>query len=241
MPSHYKKRKYSKKRKFSSRKKKGFRKRRTLYTPYGGSVELKYYDNPKNGTVVAGHDVNPILSVTEGLGVGNDNNTRVGRKVQVKSIWLRGAIWNNTGEWDCPVTMYVIRDNCPNGVAAPKLSDTLAAGTITPRITPSAVVPTMHTTNIGFPNIDTQKRYQVLLEKTMTVGPNRSHAMFDKYMPVNFETCWNGTTGTATQLINNGVFVYFVKQTATGVAASVTLNAQEIHVDINCRIRYTDN
>jgi len=225
---------FAKKRKYKkSHKKKGTRKirlrKRQLYAPFGGRLELKYKDHYTASTIGESAASPPMQSLTVDITQGNDNVNRQGRKIHVKSVWLKLGIKNTTNTDSAPVRFLLVHDMCPNNGTVANL-DAI--------IDDNATVDTN-----AFPKVDNQKRFKVLWEhhavlgaRTAAQGGRSDYQYIEKFLPVSIPVCYSGNAGTAGELVNGAILLYCIKDgnVYTGYTAQV------VECQVGSRIRYLD-
>lgn len=197
-------------------------------------TELKVFD-----TAVAAYAVN-----TTGLVgniclpvVGADFNQRVGRKILIKSVYIRGRIALAASDAnaliDAPSQLgriILLWDKQPNG-ALPSVSDILTSATATAQF-----------------NINSRDRFKILKDKQWAFGYyNRSttatqtYAVADNvcfpikiYKKLNLETIFNGSAGTIADISSGSLVLFFIGTEASGTN-------QGAQATISIRVRYKDN
>lgn len=188
-----------------------------------GRPELKYVD-----TASALYGLNTTGSITalNLVAVGDDNTTRDGRQVTIKSVQLHGMVFpedNTTSNVKCRVML--VWDNAVNG-ALPAILDiiTIADG-------------------VAFPLVNNANRFTILVDRTFAVGKvdntattafASSPTTFDVeiYKPLNCVTQYIGTAATIASVGNGGLYLLTIGSGAAGAAA--TLNAAT-------RVRFVDD
>lgn len=229
---------YTKKRKYGKKyhnKKKGtrkirLRKKRQLYAPFGGRVELKYKDHYSASTIGENSASPPMQSMTVDIIQGDDNVNRQGRKINVKSIWLKLGIKNTTNTDSAPVRFVLVHDMCPNNAVVANLDAV---------IDDAATVDTN-----AFPKIDNQKRFKVLWEhhavlggRTAAQGGRSDYQYIEKFLPVSIPVCYSGNAGTAGELVNGAILLFCIKDAHGAYTGGV---AQVVECQAGSRIRFLD-
>lgn len=192
--------------------------------PSGGRPELKYVD-----TASALYGVNTTGSVTclNLIAVGDDNTTRDGRQVTIKSVQLHGMIFpeDNTTS-NIKGRVMLVWDNANNSGAIATIAQILTAAD-----------------GVAFPLIDNANRFTILVDRTFAVGKvdntatqafASSPTTFDVeiYKLINCVTQYSGTTAAIGSIQNGALLLVTVGSGAAGAAA--TLNAAT-------RVRFTDD
>jgi len=164
----------------------------------GGGVEKKFLDT----TVTLFTDLTATASVTllNGLSQGTTQSTRVGGRIEVKSVQFKVNFQNGTNvSGVSPLRIKIIYDKETNG-AAPAATDVMAVNLID-----------------GLNNLNNAGRFITLFDQTWNpvVGPGTSavatnyQAQFlDGYVKCNLPTKYNaGNTGTVTDISSGSIYV----------------------------------
>lgn len=190
------------------------------------SAELKFKDTTKGATTLA--SAGAILNDTLiGLTEGNTDSTRIGNRITVKSVMVRG-IAQLPAAVDVTLTSQVVRiivylDRQANGATA-TVADILAAADFN-----------------AFNNLDNSDRFRTLAETTidmMTPGATPSGAAytygefnqsFFLKAKLNLDFKYKGNAGTVADLAGNNIGVLCIgKSDALGTVQYIA------------RVRYTD-
>lgn len=189
---------------------------------FRGRNELKTIDTQTASVIASATTGNIIL--LSGVAVGTDYNTRIGRKVVIKSVYLRMAAYltpaapANEGDF---IRCLLIVDKQANG-AAPVISDIF-----------------QNSNYIDPLNLNNRDRFKVMYDKMIAFGPSNYAAAaitggapqprFKKYFKLcNYETIFGGTGATVGSIQSNALYLVFLsKQGLT-------------YVDYNCRVRFMD-
>lgn len=184
-----------------------------------GAGEWKYLDTT---TAVA---VNTTGSITllNGMARGTTALTRIGQKINIKSIEIRTVNFATLSTGINQVhRMFIVQDKQCNG-AAPTISQILAStGTFAPR------------------NLENRKRFRIMWDKFFVVGPtanenaNVVQVGYKKFRGRGLTVDYNtGNAGTVADISTNSLhFVVF-----GNIAAGTTAGECSFYI----RIRYTDN
>lgn len=191
---------------------------------YGGRKELKYVD-----LAAAAYACDTTGSVTalNLLAVGDDNTSRDGRQVTIKSVQLHGLLAPQdqvTGNNKCRVML--VWDNANNSGAIATIAQILSAAT-----------------GVAFPLVDNANRFTILVDRTFAMGLNQNTAtqayancpnVFDVeiYKKINQITQYSGTTA-AIGSIQNGALLLVTIGTAAAGDGGTLLAAT--------RVRFTDD
>jgi len=192
--------------------------------PFGGRQELKYVD-----VAEASYACSTTGSVTclNLLAVGDDNTTRDGRQVCIKSVQLRGIV--NPASPACNVTnarVMLVWDNAANSGTIATIAMILAAST-----------------SNSFPLIDNAQRFTVLMDRTFAIGQvsntaTQSYAWgpatynIDFYKKMNSVTQYSGTTAAIGSIQNGALLLVTIGDQVAGVAAVAKIAS---------RVRFTDS
>jgi hypothetical protein len=209
---------YGKSRRYSKKVKKGTERweQGAIWTQTRMIPELKYFDftsaslnillaGSSGGTVISGMFV-PVL--------GSDFINRIGRKVQIQSIRVKGYYWpyniTTVVELPCQLSQLLILDRNADGISAPNLGDIIAGtnGSISP-------------TGTSFRQPNTRKRYKILRQLD-TYTPQ---CAFITQTGVGFGTALNtgtGTLNTTFALCNDSMrFDYYIDAHKAKIGATI--------------------
>jgi len=194
---------------------------RGAIAPYGGRRELKYVDTALSQNMVVGTDDITCLNL---LALGDDNTSRDGRQVTIKSVQIKArAIVGPGAAANAQVgRAMLIWDNAVNGGALPSATAILTADS-----------------DIGFPVVDQSNRFTILWDSKYAFGPNiqtATQAQADNtcygvevYKELNHVAQYVGTTAVIGAIQNGGLYLL-----TTGSGAGVVLTG-------NARVRFTDD
>jgi len=202
------------------------------YTP--NTVERKVYDGPTDNIMVNTSGEFTLLCVPQ---LGSDMNNRIGRKLTVKSIYIKGRVQTSAsitpaGNARIPAQqarMIILIDFQPNG-AEPLVSDLLTAAT------PQAQL-----------NINNRDRFRILTDKEYVFDPYISNTTADtavasadnqiklvkKYKVLNQEVIFNTSTGTVADITSGAIYMFWIGSQPN----SGNVDAQFIGTT---RVRYID-
>jgi len=190
---------------------------------YGGRQELKYVDTALSNLAC---DTTGSVTALNLVAVGDDNNTRDGRQVTIKSVQLKGiTIPQDSNKANNLERMMLVWDNANNSGALPAVSDILTSAT-----------------SVAFPKIDNAQRFTVLwdwqrasgaLDTTATSSYSLSPGTFaiDYYKKINQVTQYSGTTAAIGSIANGSLLLVTIGNQAAGAAD--TFYGQS-------RVRFTD-
>lgn len=184
--------------------------------PYPSNVERKFLDTALTADATTTASINAVNVMVVGTGA----NTRIGRRILMKSLQIRCQI-----EREDPATttaqhvrMMVVYDRQSNG-AAPAVTDILDT---------SAVQSLRNMANVG--------RFFMLsdefVEITAAQGGNQ-YFIYNKFLKFNLPVYYNaGNAGTIADVSTGGLFVIYLGSQAAGV--------DDINVTGSARLRFTD-
>lgn len=186
-----------------------------------------------------------VVRLINGIGAGTDFYQRVGRKVKLASVMLKGhvtLISPGTGATasseSYPIRVAIVYDDQPNG-STPVVSDIFQAVDAAGSATSSSPYTPV--------NLNNRDRFTILKDWTMCLKPiantgtagsygDGMHGTRDLnfYKKVNFDQIF-GTTGSAIAAITTGAIyvVYYQLQAAQANGINATIRYQS-------RVRYTD-
>lgn len=195
---------------------KAYRKRNARTEGYVG-IENKFIDYTYSGAIVATNTsamADPTtISCLNGIDTGDGESNRDGRKVNLRSVHLRGAVvlpnqndLSSTAEPGATVRIALVLDRQANGVTMTSDTCFLAA------------------TNVehAYRNLQYSKRYKILMDKTIQVSPtgggvnpsaegtvdaigNTVPFKFNKKL--NIPVTYNGTGNTIAAIVDNALHV----------------------------------
>lgn len=156
------------------------------------------------------------VNLINGVAQGTDYTTRVGRKLTLKSIFVRGRIsvgsTPTAGVW----RFMLVYDKQPNGAAfvATDLLDNV----------------NIH----GVQNLTNRDRFVIIMDKMGYLeAAGRSFIPIKKYIKCNLEVTFGGTGGTISSIQTGSLFAVSIGHLATGVTA--------ITSTITTRVRFLDD
>jgi len=195
----------------------------SLYSGYGqpkrSNMELKAKDTA--ASLVFTSDTGNIL-LLNGIALGTDFNTRIGRKFTMKSILMRLSVFQG--------------DTTPPRVANARVMIVYDSQTNTTAPTIAQVL----NTTIGSPvvrcnNLDNRDRFKVLLDYTCSISPNGQQCVFEKkYLRCDLETINGGTDATVGSITTGSLYLLCI---GDNVAADPNPNPKG---EVFVRVRYSD-
>jgi len=194
--------------------------------PFGGRQELKYVDTDLTGGTAV-YDTTGLATPINLLAVGDDNTTRDGRQVCIKSVQVKGICSNvdNSSAGGLCRTM-LVWDNANNSAS------TTSAGLI------ALVLQAANAT--AFPLVDNANRFTILWDSLKPLGTISSASGFASapnahtikfYKKMNSVTQYSGTTA-AIGSIQNGALWFITLGTNAAADGGVFVG--------RIRVRYTD-
>lgn len=195
------------------------------------AVERKVIDS---GAITTAVSTTPVSTAVNLIAAGSDFNQRIGRKVCIKSLYIRGRIYtqrakpySSSGEASAQTgRLIILWDEQPNGTL-------IAAGDVL----------TSNDT-IAHLNINSRDRFKVLHDKTYAVdalalnittntgASGRNIHYFKKYKKINMETIYNSVNNTIADVTSGALIVFWVGDTVAGV--------NDMEAVWNVRVRYSD-
>jgi len=190
-----------------------------------GRDELKFVDVDDLGTSL----VTGSVLLLNGIAQGTDYNQRIGRKCQLKSLFIRFTVNVNPGALGLlapqgDVVRLLIVYDCQSNGAAPAITDVLS------------------TVNYDSPmNLNNRDRFKILYDKfatmyaytyssgTTIVAGNAKPVFLQKYIKLGMEEIFGGTAAS-------------IGSIQTGSIYFLTISQNEItQVNLYSRVRYTDS
>jgi len=193
--------------------------------PYGGRVELKYVD-----TASANYACDTTGSVTclNLLAVGDDNTSRDGRQVTIKSVQIRGYLYPtdpNTAPHLCRVLL--VWDNASNSGTIATVAQILESAT-----------------SMAFPNVNNANRFTILHDHVIPQGTLQTTATqtynaavvpdLGFYKRIDQVTQYSGTTAAIGSIQNGALLLVTVGDMTSG-------STNGSIATISARVRFTDN
>jgi len=191
---------------------------------YGGRQELKYSD-----TVISQEfdGTAGILTPLNLLAIGDDNTSRDGRQVCIKSVQLALGVNRVAGAANESVRVMLVWDNAVNSGAAPAVLGTILDNAVVTEATAC------------FPKVDNAQRFTILYDSKIQLGPLSTTATqavaaetahrWDVYKRLNLVTQYSGTTAAIGSIQNGGLYLVTLGFFAAGSTCTG-----------GARIRFTD-
>lgn len=165
------------------------------------------------------------VTLINGVATGTDFTDRVGRKIVMKSVFVRGIVFpDDVITLNSLARIMLVYDMQANG-AAPIITDILKSATAVANL-----------------NLNNRDRFKILMDKEFAVAKTDNTATqavsgsptchrFKKYTRLNHEVLFNGTTAAVGSIATGALYLVTIGTQAAGDAASVT---------IATRIRFED-
>lgn len=191
---------------------------------YGGRQELKYSDIAS--TTYAGDTTGSVTALNL-LAVGDDNTSRDGRQVCIKSVQLKGFVrpYDQATVTPQKGRLMLVWDNAVNSGSIATIAQILSASTAN-----------------AFPLVDNANRFTILYDKSFCLAATNDAASsyaigspnildINVYKKINQITQYSGTTAAIGSIQNGGLLMVTVgDKTATNGCT----------FEIASRIRFTD-
>lgn len=170
--------------------------------------------------------------------LGSDFNQRIGRKILLKSVYIRGFVATEpalaptaaTSAAAQQVRMMIVSDMQPNG-SAPAITDILVAATASSQL-----------------NLNNRDRFRIITDKTYVLGPYNNVTTatqatqiasgaqiinIKKYKKLNLEMIFNATNGgTIADIASGALFMVWIGSTAA--------SGNDANAIVSTRVRYAD-
>lgn len=188
----------------------------------GGLMEKKVVDvDPANYVF----DTTGSVTLLNGVATGADFTDRVGRKIVMKSLYMKGIIKpidNNIGNTLC--RLIVVYDKQPNG-AAPGITDVLKSSS------PSAQL-----------NMNNRDRFNIIIDKMWAIGATSDAVQqafaggptvytLKKYKRLNLETLYGGTLSTIASINTGSLYMITLGDQSAGNGGQGNLSVRVRFVD----------
>lgn len=170
-------------------------------------------------------DTTGSVTLLNGVAQGDDFTNRTGRKMTMKSLYIRGLV-KNVDSVSGPnlARMIIVYDNQTNG-AAPVITDILKAASSTSQI-----------------NLNNRDRFRILCDQQYAIGAIDNTATqayaagpivfdFKLYKKLNLETIFGGTTAAVASINTGSLYMITIGDQAAGAGSLFKLTT---------RIRFLD-
>ncbi|AXL65943.1 putative capsid protein [Giant house spider associated circular virus 4] len=196
---------------------------------YGGRQELKYVDTDLTGGTAL-YDTTGLATPVNLLAIGDDNTSRDGRQVTVKSIQVQGSVFpvdQGAGPTLCrSMIVWDAMNNSASTTSAQLIAALLQAST-----------------SNAFPLIDNQQRFTVLWDShkmlgqisntaTQALSPNPGAHILKYYRKISQVTQYSGTTAAIGSIQSGALWFVTLGDNAAGVGGQFIGRV---------RVRFTDN
>ncbi len=213
--------------------KRGYLRTGGFYGRLGGETvrgrELKFLDAQTIGLISVNPVGNILISSHQVVVQGNGPNERIGRKITVRSLEVRGTIQTRSTivlvEFEQRARIVFVLDKQANG-AVGSIDEVLNFGA--------------GTQLDSFRNLENASRYRILYDKTLDMnpqvtagvasGPQSKNFMFKKKLNIPIEYDQSATDGSLSTQRSNNIFSF---------AFAENLNA-DVEISYTFRIRYSD-
>lgn len=180
--------------------------------------ELKYIDTSIAQNVTFGVATFTAPQLLNGVIQGSDATNRIGRKINLKSIYVRGTWWAGpTSTSGAPLRVIIFYDKQANA-AAPAATDLLLASDFT---SPN--------------NLNNRDRFVVIADQVLSTISNTGDptTTMECYKKINLETLFNsGNAGTIGDITSGSLWIMFAQSGQLGTA-----NGQFVY---RARVRFDD-
>lgn len=176
------------------------------------TVEFKYKDT---SSAVANASTGNLY-IMNGIAKGDGVSERIGRKVTVRSIQLRGYLATNTVTATMDVVRVIIFVDRQVNAVAPTVAEVLQTATFE-----------------QFRNLENRARFRILFSKAYAVGNQycQSYVPIDWYKKISIPTIYSGTGATSASITTNGLYILLICEEATNPSRH----------SLRWRVRYTDD
>jgi len=171
-------------------------------------------------------DTTGQVQLLNGIASGADYTERIGRKIRMKSLFVRGICQQGdaTGVLINLARMIIVYDKQTNG-SAPVISDILKESNSASQL-----------------NLENRDRFVVLADMTNYTGAlvttatqtytgQQAHVV-ERYIKLNHEVVFGGTTNNVGDVATGGLFAVFIGNRAAGDASAYL---------VSFRLRFVDN
>lgn len=184
--------------------------------------ELKFIDVSVATAIPFGSAAFTAGTLLNGMANGSDASTRIGRKVNIKSLLIRWTFASaTTTTWDSPIRILVVYDKQANA-AAPAITDVLLTDNFASQN-----------------NLSNRDRFVTLVDfvTPVSIGGGSGGCLSSYggviFKKLNLETMFNaGSAGTIGDITSGSIY-YFAAQTGSALVANLVQNTK-------VRVRYTD-
>lgn len=191
-----------------------------------GKPEKKFIDT----SMTTDATTTASITLLNGCQLGTSASTRVGRKICIKSIFMRGSLQkeNPADGIGQTVRMMIVWDKQPNGAVISSITDLLVSASTD-----------------ALNNLSNRDRFIVLMDKVRDINPSAGsytgaaasfatqRVSLKKYLNVKLDTIYNdGNAGTIADIATGALYLIVIGSVAAGTS--------DVDTNFNVRIRYTD-
>jgi len=186
--------------------------------PYPSNIERKFFDVALTDDATS----TPSLNCVNAMVAGTSAVTRIGRRIVMKSLQIRGLIYRENAATTTNqfMRLVVVFDRQPNGSA-----------TVAPW-TDMYNTATPHTLK----NMANAGRFFTLMDKNIDItaaNGGNTEVSINEFIKFNLPVYYNaGVAGNVADISTGALLVCYVGSQAAGT--------DDINVELNCRLRYTD-
>ena len=166
------------------------------------------------------------VTLINGVATGTDFTDRIGRKTQMKSVNLIGVVQPEDGDVANNLARVMLVYDCQSNGAAPVITDILVTAS-----------------GVSQLNLNNRDRFQVLFDShnamagqnsgtaTLTYSGAPSIALVKKYVKLNHEVLFAGTTNGIASIQTGGLFLVTCGSQATGSGSNFICTIRTRFVD----------
>lgn len=187
---------------------------RSRQAAVGELKNVDFVDLTALGTASTGVSVGLI----NGIATGPNTDERIGRRVTMKSLWVR---WNftmqSTSVGSSPFRILIVYDKQCNGGSQPTVTTVLATNDIN-----------------GMKNLSNEKRFVTLMDEYISpIGTGGPQSVIgQRYLKLNHEIEFSGTGNTSASIATGAVWVYIWQNGGITVAGPAS--------NFQTRVRYCE-
>lgn len=170
-------------------------------------------------------DTTGTITLLNGVATGDDFTDRTGRKIVMKSLYIRGLVKNvDISSGPCLCRLLVVYDNQANG-AAPVILDVLKEATSTSQF-----------------NLNNRDRFRIIMDKQYAIGAIDNTAtqayaagpsiqVYKLYKKINLETIFSGVTNAIASIQTGSVYVITIGDQAANAGGTFKFTTRIRFVD----------
>lgn len=167
----------------------------------------------------------PVITLLNGAATGTDFTDRIGRKIIMRSLYVKGVIYPEDDiTTESILRCIIVYDMQANG-AAPVITDVLKSSAPLSQL-----------------NLNNRDRFKVLYDKHYIIGKTNNTAtqavsnghnlfQFKKFIRLRHEVLFSGTTAAIGSIQTGSLYFIFLSSTAAGSSPNITWSS---------RIRFED-